>query len=137
MLREEAFAEGGHCEWFQFSRGFFCEYDRPTRRIMSLRMNGKEIGDQIQHGNSPVNTRAQVDGAKSQTHRFEKRGQMSRCKPLLTVFWLSSRSICARRSEFLSLPLLPDTILRLVFQVLCGFAPTFYVGSFSKEDFDA
>jgi 5'-nucleotidase len=45
MLREEAFAEGGHCEWFQFSRGFFCEYDRPTRRILSLRMNGKEIGD--------------------------------------------------------------------------------------------
>jgi hypothetical protein len=26
--------------------------------------------------NSPVNTRVQVDGAKSQTHRFEKRGQI-------------------------------------------------------------
>ena len=45
---------------------------------------------------------------------------------------LSFCNICARRSEFLSLPLLPDTILRLVFQVLCGFAPTFYVGSFNN-----
>ena len=57
--------------------------------------------------------------------------QMSRCKPLLTVFWLSSRSICARRSGFHSLPLLPDTISRLLSQISCGFAPTLYVGSFS------
>ena len=59
--------------------------------------------------------------------------QMCRWKLLLRTSYLSFRSICARRSEFLSLPLLPDTILRLVFQVLCGFAPTFYVGSFSNN----
>ena len=45
MLRDEAFVEGAHCEWYQMSRGFFCEYDRPTRRMLSLKMNGREVGD--------------------------------------------------------------------------------------------
>ena len=45
MLRDEAFVEDTHCEWYQMSKGFFCEYDRPTRRILSLKMNGKEISD--------------------------------------------------------------------------------------------
>ena len=45
MLRDEAFVEDTHCEWYQMSRGFFCEYDRPTRRILSLKMNGKELSD--------------------------------------------------------------------------------------------
>ena len=45
MLREESFLDGEHNEWYQFSRGFCCEYDRPTHTILSLKMNGKEVGD--------------------------------------------------------------------------------------------
>ena len=45
MLREEAFLDGEHCEWYQFSRGFCCEYDRPTQTILSLKLNGKEAGE--------------------------------------------------------------------------------------------
>lgn len=45
MLREDAFIDDERTKWFQLSRGFFCEYDRPTRRILSLRMNGKEVED--------------------------------------------------------------------------------------------
>ena len=46
LLREESFLDGEHNEWYQFSRGFCCEYDRPTRTILSLKMNGKEVQDQ-------------------------------------------------------------------------------------------
>jgi len=59
---------------------------------------------------------------------------MSRCKPLLIAFWLSSHSICARHSEFLSLLLLPDTTLRPFSLISCGFAATFYVGSFNYNE---
>ena len=45
MLREDAFVDSDHCEWYQFSRGFFCEYDRPSRSILSMRVNGKEVAD--------------------------------------------------------------------------------------------
>ena len=45
MLREEAFVDDDHCEWYQVSRGFFCEYDRPTQTILSLKINGKEVGE--------------------------------------------------------------------------------------------
>ena len=45
MLREDAFADPESCKWYQVSRGFFCEYDRPARRIVALKMNGKEVGD--------------------------------------------------------------------------------------------
>lgn len=45
MLRDESFLDSDHNEWYQFSRGFCCEYDRPTHTILSLRMNGKEVGD--------------------------------------------------------------------------------------------
>ncbi len=45
MLREEAFGDDEHCEWYQVSKGFFCEYDRPTQSILSLKINGKEIED--------------------------------------------------------------------------------------------
>ena len=45
MLREEAFTDGEHCEWYQISRGLCCEYDRATHSIPSLKMNGKEVGD--------------------------------------------------------------------------------------------
>lgn len=46
MLREESFLDSEHNEWFQFSKGFCCEYDRKKHEIISLRMNGKEAGDE-------------------------------------------------------------------------------------------
>ena len=46
MLRDEAFIEGDHTEWFQFSKGFFCEFDRKNHSIISLKMNGKEAADE-------------------------------------------------------------------------------------------
>ena len=46
LLREESFLDGEHNEWYQLSRGFCCEYDRPTQTILSLKMNGKEVEDQ-------------------------------------------------------------------------------------------
>ena len=45
LLREEALLGTGHIEWYQFSRGFCCEFDRPTHTILSLRMNGKEVAE--------------------------------------------------------------------------------------------
>lgn len=45
MLREDNFIDEENGEWYQFSRGFFCEYDRPSRKILSLKMNGKEVED--------------------------------------------------------------------------------------------
>jgi len=47
MLRDEAFEDDGaeRCEWFQFSKGFFCEFDRKKHSIISLKMNGKEVED--------------------------------------------------------------------------------------------
>ncbi len=45
LLREESFLDGDHNEWYQFSRGFCCEYDRPTHSILSLKMNGREVED--------------------------------------------------------------------------------------------
>ena len=46
MLREEAFDEANHCEWYQFSDHFFCEYDRGTRKILKLTMFGKDVQDE-------------------------------------------------------------------------------------------
>ena len=45
MLREDAFGDGDHTEWFQWSGGFFCEYDRSTQSILSMKMNGEEVRD--------------------------------------------------------------------------------------------
>lgn len=45
MLREESFLDKDNCEWFQFSKGFCCEYDRKKQSILSLKMNGKEVED--------------------------------------------------------------------------------------------
>lgn len=45
MLREESFLDSEHNEWFQFSKGFCCEFDRNKHAIISLKMNGKEVGD--------------------------------------------------------------------------------------------
>ena len=45
MLREESFLDSEHNEWFQFSKGFCCEFDRKNHSIISLKMNGKEVED--------------------------------------------------------------------------------------------
>ncbi len=45
MLREESFLDSEHNEWYQFSRGLCCEFDRPTHSILSLKMNGREVED--------------------------------------------------------------------------------------------
>ena len=46
LMRDEVFEENAHCEWFQFSRGFFCEYDRASHRILTLSVRGKEVQDE-------------------------------------------------------------------------------------------
>ena len=46
MLREESFLDSEHNEWFQFSKGFCCEFDRKNHTIISLKMNGKEVEDE-------------------------------------------------------------------------------------------
>lgn len=46
MLREDSFLDSEHNEWFQFSKGFCCEFDRKNHQIISLKMNGKEVGDE-------------------------------------------------------------------------------------------
>ena len=50
ILREEAFS--GHTEFFQVSRGFRVEYDRSSRELVSLSLNGYEIldGEQLKVG---------------------------------------------------------------------------------------
>ena len=45
MLREDLLVDSENGEWYQVSKGFFCEYDRPSQSILSLKINGKEIGD--------------------------------------------------------------------------------------------
>lgn len=45
MLREESFIDSEHNEWFQFSKGFCCEFDRGNHEIISFKMNGKEVED--------------------------------------------------------------------------------------------
>ena len=45
MLREESFIDSEHNEWFQFSKGFCCEFDRGNHTIISLKMNGKEVAE--------------------------------------------------------------------------------------------
>ena len=45
MLRDDAFDSSKHTQWYQLSRGIFCEYDRPSHTIVSLKLNGKELQD--------------------------------------------------------------------------------------------
>jgi len=45
MLRDEVFNTTKHTAWYQLSKGIRCEYDRPTRTIVSLTLNGKEVQD--------------------------------------------------------------------------------------------
>ena len=46
LMREESFDEDAHVEWFQFSDGFFCEYDRGNGGILRLTLDGKDIQDE-------------------------------------------------------------------------------------------
>ena len=47
LMRDEAIlAEGDHCENFQFSKGFLCEYDCVSHSILQLKMNGREVQDE-------------------------------------------------------------------------------------------
>ena len=46
LLRDEVIADGAYTYSFQFSKGFFCEYDISTRRILQLTMNGAEVQDE-------------------------------------------------------------------------------------------
>ena len=46
LMREDVFAEDAWTEWFQFSNGFFCEYDRGSGEILSLTIDGKEVQDE-------------------------------------------------------------------------------------------
>lgn len=45
LLRDEAILEDGHCENFQFSKGFLCEYDCVSHSILQLKMNGRDVRD--------------------------------------------------------------------------------------------
>jgi len=45
ILRDEAFIDGGHTEFFQFSRGLRIEYDRTSKELISLSFNGYEVRD--------------------------------------------------------------------------------------------
>ena len=45
LMRGDALDENVWTEWFQFSNGFFCEYDRQSRRILKLSIDGKDVQD--------------------------------------------------------------------------------------------
>ena len=45
LLRDEVFAEDAWTEWFQFSNGFFCEYDRGSGEIIRLSIDGNDVQD--------------------------------------------------------------------------------------------
>ena len=46
LMRDDAIAENTQCDTFQYSKGFFCEYDSSSHSILQLRMNGKEVKDE-------------------------------------------------------------------------------------------
>lgn len=45
VLREDALDENVWTEWFHFSNGFFCEYDRASAEIRRLTIDGKDVQD--------------------------------------------------------------------------------------------
>lgn len=45
LMRDEAVLSGDHCETFQFSKGFYCEYDCSTHSLLQLKMNGEDVKD--------------------------------------------------------------------------------------------
>ena len=46
LMRDDSFDETVHTEWFQFSNGFFCEYDRTAGEILRLMIDGKDVQDE-------------------------------------------------------------------------------------------
>ena len=46
LMRDESFDETVHTEWFQFSNGFFCEFDRGSGKILKLTIDGKDVQDE-------------------------------------------------------------------------------------------
>ena len=46
LLRDDALDEDVWTEWFQFSDGFFCEYDRKSRSILALTLDGRPVQDE-------------------------------------------------------------------------------------------
>ena len=46
LLRDDAIAVNVWTERFQFSDGFFCEYDQSSREILRLTIDGKEVQDE-------------------------------------------------------------------------------------------
>ena len=47
VLREDALDENVWTEWFHFSNGFFCEYDRASADIIRLTLDGKDVQDDV------------------------------------------------------------------------------------------
>ena len=45
MLRDDAFIESMHTQWYQLSGGTRIVYDRPNRTIVSFTINGEEVQD--------------------------------------------------------------------------------------------
>ena len=45
LMRDDAIAENTQCDTFQYSKGFFCEYDSGSHTILQLKMNGKDVQD--------------------------------------------------------------------------------------------
>ena len=45
MLRDDAFIESMHTQWYQLSGGTRIVYDRPSRTIVSFTINGEEVRD--------------------------------------------------------------------------------------------
>ena len=46
LTRDDAIDENVWTELFQFSNGFFCEYDQSSRKILKLTIDGKEVQDE-------------------------------------------------------------------------------------------
>ena len=46
LTRDDALDENVWTEWFQFSKGFFCEYDRCAKKILSLKINEEDVEDE-------------------------------------------------------------------------------------------
>jgi 5'-nucleotidase len=45
LLRDDALDEDVWTEWFQFSNGFYCEYDHGRHEILKLTIDGKDVQD--------------------------------------------------------------------------------------------
>ena len=46
LLRDDMLDEDVWTEWFQFSNGFFCEYNKDDHEILKLTIDGKDVVDE-------------------------------------------------------------------------------------------